>query len=79
MAGNIEIASPATDLAGSLAQLPESLLSAWSTLQDQCTVDLEGDLSSFIVVGRGGLPIEPGSWLPSFILRPTPNETDDSK
>lgn len=62
------VAPPELDLTGSLAQLPESLVDAVSGLSDVCSVRLQGDISSFVVVGRGGLPIDPGRPQPAFHL-----------
>ena len=66
---------PELDLSGSLAQLPESLLNDVSQLSETCAIKLEGEFSSFIVVGRGGVPVEPGSALPSFQITTSPRDT----
>ena len=58
--GNIEITSPESDIIGSLIQLPSNLLSAESFLPDRCSARLPGDFSSFIVVGSGGISVQPG-------------------
>jgi len=76
--GSIEIISPDTDLSGSLVQLSENLLDEVAQLSETCAIKLEGEFSSFIVVGRGGVPVEPGRGLPSFHLRGgagNPNKT----
>ena len=59
--GNIEIVSPESSIIGSLIQLPSDLLAAESLLPERCSSKLPGDFSSFIVVGTGGLPLQPGS------------------
>ena len=64
--GQIQINSPETDLSGGLVQLPESPIRAEDLLSEQCAVKLEGDFSSFVIVGRGGLPVTPGNLYPSF-------------
>jgi len=60
---------PELDLSGSLAILPENLVDGVAQLSEACAIKLEGEFSSFIVVGRGGVPVEPGRGLPSFHLR----------
>ena len=65
VSGNVEIFSPDIDIAGSLAVLPESFTSRALALQESCAVKLPGDFSSFIVVGKGGIPIEPGGIMPT--------------
>ena len=64
VSGNIEILSPDVDISGSLAVLPESFASSELQLQESCAVKLPGNLSSFITVGRGGVPLEPGGVMP---------------
>lgn len=64
--GVVEIQSPDTDLTGSLIVLPGSLLGAESQLRQSCGVRLGGGVSSFVVLGKGGAPIEPIGPLPSF-------------
>ena len=56
------------DVAGSLVQLPAALLSAELLLADPCVARFLKGARSFVVEGRGGLPMEPGAWLPSFQL-----------
>jgi hypothetical protein len=53
------------DLSGSLIGLPGSLLDAGAQLRPDCGVRLFGNVSSFIVLGRGGLPVAPGGFVPS--------------
>jgi large exoprotein involved in heme utilization and adhesion len=66
VSGEVEETSPDQDLAGQLVTLPGSLYSVEATLQDICAVKLGGDFSSFITAPNGGLPLEPGGWMPSF-------------
>ncbi|MEI6084520.1 MAG: filamentous hemagglutinin N-terminal domain-containing protein [Verrucomicrobiota bacterium] len=73
--GNIEIGALETDLSGSLIALSGNLLDAETQLRPDCGVRLTGNLSSFIVLGRGGLPIAPGGFVPSS----TPAGADDRK
>ncbi len=64
--GVIEIQSPDVDLTGSLIVLPGSLLGAESQLRPSCGIRLGSEVSSFVVLGKGGAPIEPNGPLPSF-------------
>ena len=53
------------DLSGSLIGLPSNVLDIENQLRPDCRVRLAGNVSSFIMLGRGGLPIEPGGFIPS--------------
>ena len=66
VSGSIEVLAPDIDVAGSLAILPESFFSSEVQLQDSCAIRLSGDFSSFIAVGRGGIPYEPGGIIPDI-------------
>ena len=68
--GTVEIRSPNVDLTGIVVPLPGSLLDAESQLQPYCGVKLAGAISSFFVVGRGGVPLQPAGVLPSLGLPP---------
>jgi len=63
--GTVSVSAPSVDLSGSLIGLPSNLLDAETQLRPDCGVRLMGNISSFIVLGRGGLPIEPGGFVPS--------------
>jgi filamentous hemagglutinin family protein len=63
--GTVSVSAPQVDLSGSLIGLPGNLLDAASQLRPDCAVRLAGDVSSFIVLGRGGLPLAPGGFVPS--------------
>ncbi len=65
--GQISVLGPSVDLSGSLVALAGHLLGAESRLPERCAVRLSGDLSSFISVGRGGVPLEPGDYQPMFL------------
>jgi len=69
--GTVEIRSPNVDLTGIVVPLPASLLDAESQLQPYCGIKLAGAISSFLVVGRGGVPLQPSGALPSLGLPPT--------
>jgi large exoprotein involved in heme utilization and adhesion len=68
--GTVSVSAPQVDLSGSLVGLPNNLLDAASQLRPDCAVRLAGNVSSFIVLGRGGLPIEPGGFVPSGMVPP---------
>jgi hypothetical protein len=63
--GTVSVSAPDVDLAASLLALPDTLLGLETLLRPDCGVRLGGDISSFILLGRGGLPVEPGGFLPS--------------
>jgi hypothetical protein len=63
--GNVDIGGPDADLSGSLVGLPVDMLDADSELRPDCGVRLTGGVSSFTVMGRGGLPLEPSGLIPS--------------
>jgi filamentous hemagglutinin family protein len=63
--GTVSVSAPEVDLHSSLIGLPGNLLDAEAQLRPDCAVRLSGDVSSFIVLGRGGLPIQPGGLVPS--------------
>jgi large exoprotein involved in heme utilization and adhesion len=63
--GTVSVSAPNVDLSGVLVALPGTLLGVETLLQPDCGVRLNGNISSFIVLGRGGLPLEPGGFVPS--------------
>ncbi len=68
--GTVVVSAPEVDLSGSLIDLPGGLLDAEAQLRPDCAVRLSGNISSFIVLGRGGLPLQPGGFLPSGMIPP---------
>jgi filamentous hemagglutinin family protein len=66
--GEVTVTAPDVDLIGSLVDLPGNLLGLETLLRPDCGVRLGGGISSFIVLPRGGLPVEPGGFIPSAIL-----------
>jgi filamentous hemagglutinin family protein len=66
--GTVSVSAPDVDLSGSLIGLPGSLLGAETQLRPDCGVRLAESISSFIVLGRGGLPFEPGGFVPSGLV-----------
>ncbi len=63
--GTVKVTAPDVDLSGSVIGLPGNLLDAESQLRPDCSVRLTGSASSFVILGRGGLPPEPGGFVPS--------------
>ncbi len=57
--GTIDIQSPDAQLANALTALPGGLLGIEIRLSDRCPMRLSAELSSFLVIGRGGLPPAP--------------------
>jgi hypothetical protein len=65
--GNIDL-KPDTNISGSLAVLPDTFLNASHQMSERCTARSGNDLSSFVVKGRGGVPLHPGDLAPSNFL-----------
>jgi hypothetical protein len=64
--GTIDIRSPVTEVSGVLAPLSPAFSRAAVLLRDRCAERLrQGTMSSFIVRGRDGIPVEPDGFLPS--------------
>ena len=66
--GEIKLSNPRVDLGGSLTPLAGGLLGAEARLPERCAVRVTGKFSSFISVGRGGLPQEPVDYQPLFLF-----------
>jgi len=66
LSGTVNILGPSVDFSGSLTSLPSEFVGAESRLPERCAVRLPGNISSFIVVGRGGLPLDPSDPLAIF-------------
>jgi large exoprotein involved in heme utilization and adhesion len=64
--GVIEIRSPENNVESSIAQLPGAFLDASALLRGLCTARRTGAASSFVVAGRGGVPVDADGYLPSF-------------
>ncbi len=60
----------ATDIVAGLARLNGELQGGGVTLQPTCAIRLGIDVSSFIIAGRTGTPVEPGGFIPSLDLWP---------
>ncbi|MFQ5656931.1 MAG: filamentous hemagglutinin N-terminal domain-containing protein [Candidatus Methylomirabilales bacterium] len=68
--GEVDIQSPVTNLSGTLAPLPEAVLQATALLREACAARVRGgQVSSLVVGGRDGVPLEPGGLLPSPLYR----------
>lgn len=66
--GTVDIRAPITSVSGSLLPMQRTFLSAADLLRNPCAARIRGgQSSSFILSGRDGLPIRPGSVLPSPI------------
>ena len=73
--GTVEISAPALDLNGALAALNSQLVDASIRFQERCAMRLGGDVSSFLVLGRGGVEDFPGE-TPLVISRRLPVEPE---
>jgi filamentous hemagglutinin family protein len=60
--GIVVIDSPANDIAGSITRLPVSFLNAAALLSERCAARTSDNASSFVVVGRRGVPSGPDAW-----------------
>src|ERR1043165_6016228 len=65
LAGTVTVTAPDLNLSASLVSLPSNLLDIETLLRPDCGVRLSGNVSSFIVLGSGGLPIAPSGYVPS--------------
>lgn len=63
--GTVTVTAPDVDLSGVLAALSGAFVDVGALLRPDCGVRLAGNVSSFIVLGRGGLPLAPGGFVPS--------------
>ena len=70
--GRVQIQSPENTVAEDIAQLPRELLDASRLLRGECSARRAGTPSSFGVTGRGGVPIDPDGYLPSFAATGAP-------
>ncbi len=64
--GSVDVQAPITDLSGTVTPLTDRFIQASALLASRCAGRLrQGSVGRFVVAGRDGLPIEPGSILPS--------------
>jgi hypothetical protein len=67
--GTVNIQAPVTSLSGTLAPLPQTVVSIAALLPARCAAQLSGGTySSLVLGGRDGLPAEPGGVLPSPLI-----------
>jgi filamentous hemagglutinin family protein len=67
--GMVDIRAPVTTLSGVLAPLPQAFVNVAALLPARCAARLSGGKASSLVVGgREGLPLDPGSLLPSPLV-----------
>jgi len=65
--GTVKVTAPEIDLSGSLIALNGNFLDAASQMRPDCSVRTTEGVSSFVILGRGGLPLEPGGFVPSGV------------
>jgi large exoprotein involved in heme utilization and adhesion len=66
--GTVDIQAPISSISGTLVPMQGNFLLSEALLRDRCIAKIRGEkYSSLIVSGRDGLPIRPGSVLPSPI------------
>jgi filamentous hemagglutinin family protein len=68
--GTVIVSAPEVDLSASLVDLPANLLNVEAQLRPDCAIRLTGGASSFVMLGRGGLPLQPGGFLPGAWFPP---------
>ncbi len=69
--GLVRIDSPDTNIIRGISKLPESFLDISALLSERCAVAITKNLNSFVIVGRGGIPLGPeGSLLGDYGDRP---------
>lgn len=64
--GTVNIDSPDTNISGSITVLPAAFMDASALLSERCAARVAGQLGSFVLVGRGGLPLDPEDLTPAF-------------
>ncbi len=72
--GTVTIQSPTSQLAGTLATLPQSVRQAAALNTVRCAAQMGGQASSFVVAGRDTLPAEPGGWMMSALATASAGE-----
>ena len=64
--GTVEIHSPETDVAGTLASLPETILEAAALMKERCAARKGGESAgSFVWTGRQGVSWSPDEMIPA--------------
>jgi large exoprotein involved in heme utilization and adhesion len=68
--GQVNIQAPVTSISGAVDPLPQAFAQGAELLRSRCAERLrEGTVSRFVVAGRDGVPLEPGSLLLSPLQR----------
>jgi len=68
--GQVAIQAPVTNISGTVAPLPQTFARAGELLRDRCGERVRGGtVSRFVLGGRDGVPLEPGTLLPSPPVR----------
>jgi large exoprotein involved in heme utilization and adhesion len=68
--GEVNIQAPVTNISGAVAPLKQAFAPTTELLRSRCAARLrEGTVSRFIISGRDGVPLEPGSLLLSPLVR----------
>jgi filamentous hemagglutinin family protein len=68
--GTVSVTAPDVDLSGAFVSLPGDFVDVVSLLRPDCAVRQADNISSFIVLGQGGLPVQPGGFIPSGLVSP---------
>lgn len=66
--GTVNIETVQGDISGALVTLSSTFVSPRTTLQERCAMRLGGDMSTFLVVGRGGVAPSPDESIPLIFL-----------
>ena len=74
VSGSVRIDAPDTDISGSISTLPVSFLDVSSLLSERCVTRTAGELSTFNILGHGGMPLSPDTPLPAFYLLDKPKD-----
>jgi large exoprotein involved in heme utilization and adhesion len=68
--GQVAIQAPVADISGTVASLPQTFARVGELLRDRCVERVRGGtVSRFVLGGRDGVPLEPGSLLLSPLMR----------
>lgn len=69
VSGTVDIRGVVNNLSGSLTSLTQAYQDSPALTADRCAGRIqEGSISSFVVTGRSGIPLQPGGLLPSSLL-----------
>jgi filamentous hemagglutinin family protein len=72
----LTIYTPNADITGSLVPVDAPLIDSSASFIEECSRRLQVDLSSFLITGRGGQPVQPGGLDPAFDLRGRASPSD---